>query len=142
MKLLELYQEEPGSSFTNDDVEYDLNKVLQDVDDYPKVMFFVKDLKWVLKYDKADPERIEKANLKTPILVTYFDEKFVVVDGLHRLTKAVQEKDKYIVGKVVPYDILDRDKVVETTPSPINSKSVLPSKPVDQPEVGSFQFNI
>src|ERR1035437_1041422 len=115
MKISELYQEEPGGSFTNDDKEYDLKDAVQDVDDYPKVLFFTKDLRWVLKYDRPDKERVEKANLNSPILVTYYEDKFVVIDGLHRLAKAVKEKEKHIIGKVVPYEILDNDEIIESS---------------------------
>lgn len=112
MKLLELYQEEPGGTFTNDGKEYDLNKVLADVDDLPKVLFFTTDLKWVLEYDKPDLSRVEKAELSAPILVAYYGEKFVVVDGLHRLAKAVTEKKRFMRGVLVPIEILEKDEVL------------------------------
>ena len=112
MNLEELYQEEPGGTFTNDGKEYDLNKVLADVDDLPKVLFFTSDLQWVLKSDKPDPERIAKADLKAPILVAYYGEKFVVIDGLHRLAKAVADKKRFMRGVLVPAEILEKDEAL------------------------------
>lgn len=112
MILSELYQEEPHSTFTNDGKQYDLNKVLADVDDLPKVLFFVNDLKWVLQYDKPDPERMENADPKVPILVAYYGNQFVVVDGLHRLSKAVTEGKQFLRGKLVPQEILEKDQAM------------------------------
>ena len=113
MKLVELYQEEPGGTFTNDGKDYDLNKVLADVDDLPKVLFFVKDLEWVLKYDTPDPGRVGEANTSAPILVAYYEgDKFVVVDGLHRLAKAIEKKIRFLIGRLVPADILEKDEVL------------------------------
>lgn len=105
------YQEEPGGTFTNDDHDYDLNGVLEDVDAFPIVLFFVRDLKWVLAFDTPDPERVHDADLHAPILVTYYGDKLVVVDGLHRLAKAVMDDKKVIRGKFVPSDVLDKNSV-------------------------------
>ena len=112
MNLIELYQEEPGGTFTNDGHDYDLNKVLADVDDLPKVLFFVKDLEWVLKYDTPDPGRVGEANTSSPILVAYYNDQFVVVDGLHRLAKAIEKKLRFLIGKLVPADVLEKDEVL------------------------------
>lgn len=121
MQIVELYQEEPGGTFTNDGREYDLNKVLADVDDFPKVLFFTQDLKWLLdsdesdatvNFDRADIRRIEQADLSTPILVAYYGSRFVVVDGLHRLIKAVRGKKRFMRGVLVPTEVLDRDEVL------------------------------
>jgi hypothetical protein len=123
MKLSELYQEEPNGTFSNDGDEYDLNKVLADVDDLPKVLFFTKDLEWVLNHDKPDPARVDKADLKTPILVTYYGNKLVVIDGLHRLAKAVAEKQRFMRGTLVPQEILEQDKAMKAR---FESRSITP----------------
>lgn len=105
------YQEEPGGTFTNDDHNYDLNGMLEDVDALPTVLFFVRDLTWVLEYDEPNPARVTDADLKAPILVTYYGDRLVVIDGLHRLAKAVDEQKKVIRGKFVPADILEQNEV-------------------------------
>lgn len=112
MILSELYQEEPGSTFASGGKEYDLNKIFTDIDDLPKVLFFTHDLKWVLKYDKPDPNRVQKADLNAPILVAYYENEFLVVDGLHRLSKAVTEKKRFMRGILVPQEILEKNEIM------------------------------
>lgn len=106
MLLDELYQEEPGSSFENDGKEYDINIVFQHMDSKPYSYYKVSDLEWVLKYDTPDPDRVRDADLDVPLLIGYYYNQFVVLDGLHRLTKAVNEGVKFLKGKFVDDDIL------------------------------------
>ena len=64
----------------------------------------VAELKWILEYTEIDEERVEKADLSVPILVLMPSKELprpVVVDGAHRLTKAVRVGDSNILGKLV-----------------------------------------
>lgn len=99
MRFMELYQEEPGSSFTHDSIEYDLNKLLVLTDQSPVAYFLVSDLAWILA--ETDQSRIDSADLSAPILVTEWENKWVVIDGWHRLQKAVSKRVKVLPGKVV-----------------------------------------
>lgn len=108
MLLFELYQEEAGSSFTHNKQEYDLNKLLAITENFRTRQFKVNDLKWILKWCKPDPERVVEANPLVSILVTYSDKKLVVVDGLHRLQKAIDQGLEYIEGKFVYKDVLEK----------------------------------
>lgn len=110
MLLAELYQEHRGSSFTHDGQKYDLNKVLNAVDDTPVDMFKVADLRWILKHTDVDEDRVKKADKSKPVLVTKWRNKLVVVDGAHRLTKAVQSGDTEMRGKIVTSDVLKAAK--------------------------------
>lgn len=102
MILSELYQEEPTGTFTHDGAEYNLNKLFKLVDADPIAYFKVADLAWILKEDK----RTDDADLKTPILVTVWKHKWVVLDGAHRLQKALDQKVEQLPGKIVSHDML------------------------------------
>lgn len=82
-------------SFTHDAQEYDLGKVLTDSTINPVEEIDIEDLKWVLEEDTSwqdDPDRVARADLEAPGLYAPSKEgKTTVVDGLHRLAKAVQE---------------------------------------------------
>jgi len=84
-----MYQEEPGSSFTHDGREYDLNYLLRCSTLFPVVDVLVDDLTWVLEYDSPNIRRLMAADLDAPILVTWWNDKLVVLDGLHRMAKAM-----------------------------------------------------
>lgn len=84
------YREEPGGEFESDGKLYDLNRIFEAVEHEPVQQIAVKELIWVLQYDSPDRRRVERADLSAPILVTRYQGKELVVDGLHRLAKAVQ----------------------------------------------------
>ena len=81
-----------GGSFTHEGTEYDLDHALSLADKQPVTSTRVKDLAWVLRHGKADPERVRRADLSAPLLVSHTsDGRPTVVDGFHRLTKAHNE---------------------------------------------------
>lgn len=81
-----------GGSFTHEGTEYDLDHALSLADKQPVTSTRVKDLAWVLRHGKADPERVRRADLSAPLLVSHTsDGRPTVVDGFHRLTKANNE---------------------------------------------------
>lgn len=106
MKLFELYQEEPTSTVSHDGTEYDLNALFKIVDKDPVAYFNVADLKWILSED-----RTTDADLEAPVLVTIWDHKYVVLDGEHRLRKAVKEKVQQLPGRFVSPDQLKKAKI-------------------------------
>jgi len=105
------YRENPGSSFTHDDKEYDLNKLLKLTQGKDGSNFPIKELKWILKHTKVTKNRVKKADLKYPILIGKMDDKWVVYDGAHRLTKAVEEDRKNIKAIKVSNYILNKCKI-------------------------------
>ena len=111
MLLCELYQEYGRSTFTYDGEEYDLNKLLRRTEDYDVEDVKVSDLKWILEYDKPDPERVKKADLSCPILVTKWKSKLVAVDGLHRTAKAVKEEKETLPAIFVTKADLEKVKL-------------------------------
>ncbi len=111
MLLWELYQEEDDSTVTHNNQLYDLNKLFATTEHFNTRIFNIKDLKWILKYSKPDPERIDDADPSVPIIVAYSNKKLVVIDGLHRLVKAIENGTDTIEGKFVYKDVLEKCKI-------------------------------
>lgn len=104
MKLDEFYQEEPGGSFTHDGVKYLLNPLFKFTESLPVITIPTSRLSWII-----DPEQIEEfkyADTSIPILVVPWKNKLVVIDGFHRLLKAVDENIPYLPAKMVPLHLL------------------------------------
>lgn len=99
------YQEE-NSTFESNGVYYDLNKILQAVADQPIEYIDVTKLKWVLEFDEPQQDRLDKADLATPILVTKYQGRELAVDGLHRIARAVRDKVKQLPYRRVSLDIM------------------------------------
>lgn len=96
-----VYQEPGRSVFTHDGQRYNLNALLQVMQSRPIIDVYVSDLVWILKHDRPNPNRVKKAHLSKPILVTHWNGKLVVVDGLHRLEKARLSGVERLPAKIV-----------------------------------------
>jgi hypothetical protein len=72
------------------------------------VEFPVKDLKWILKWTNVKSSRVKKADKNVPILIGKMGKKWVVYDGAHRLTRAVNDGDETIKAIKVPAYILKK----------------------------------
>lgn len=105
------YQEEEDSSFTHDGKRYNLNCVLRRVQEYPIERIPVQNLRWILAYTPSEflqqpgaAARLARADLTAPILVAVSKEeggRFAVIDGLHRLMKAVKDRVKTLPARRV-----------------------------------------
>jgi len=97
-----------GDTFSHDGNEFDLNKVKAAVKNNPVRTLQVADLKWVLEYADVDTERLKTADIDNPVIATYREGEWVVLDGAHRLTVAVKEKVKELPAKVISKaDLMD-----------------------------------
>jgi hypothetical protein len=106
MRLREFrYSEEPGGTFTHDGKKYLLNPLLSVTRNFPINEFSVDSLKWILDlYD--DGKDVDYADTSVPILIGRWGDKFVVLDGYHRLKKATQQGLEIIPGKFVDDELL------------------------------------
>lgn len=113
MRLVEFYQEEPGGSFTHDGEEYSLNPLLKVTDEYPVKDIPVSDLKWIIdgELTQDDIKRRDDADTDVPILVTKWEDKIAVIDGYHRLLKAVEDGLEKLPAKMVSKQVLDKYKL-------------------------------
>lgn len=96
----QVYQEEAGGTFGSDGKAYDLNRIFRAVAKDPVLTIEVSKLVWVLSFDKTETneKRDRQADLSAPLLVTLHKGKELVVDGGHRLRKAVK-----LGVKTLPY---------------------------------------
>lgn len=114
------YEEE--GSFTHDGKRYSLQEAFRSARTQPTKQIPVDDLKWVLAYDRPDPARLAAADLTAPVLVAPDQRgRPTVVDGLHRLSKAVREGRKTIPAKVLPLEALKTAAASfkDTLPKPV-----------------------
>jgi hypothetical protein len=121
MKKESAYEE--GGSFTHDGQEYSLREAFRTARTKPTEQMAVDKLKWVLQYGQSDPLRVASADLKAPVIVAP-DRKGrpTVVDGHHRLSKAVQQGKKTLPAKVLTLGELKKlaghveDRIAERAP--------------------------
>ena len=108
--FLETYHEK-NSTFSHDGNEYDLNGIFDFIETTPTIKLPISDLDWVLKYTKIYKKRIDKVILKHPIIVTKWKNKWVVIDGVHRLTRLKRKGIENVDVKIFPYLYLDLFKL-------------------------------
>ncbi|MFP5433870.1 MAG: hypothetical protein ACLGIM_12240 [Alphaproteobacteria bacterium] len=106
------YREEPTSTFGSGGDEFNINAILAAVEGDPIRMFRVADLAWLLAHSRPDDQsRVERADLRAPILVCRDGSHLLVVDGLHRLAKAVEMGVQELPGRFVTNDVLAAARV-------------------------------
>lgn len=107
------YREENDSTFTHHGIEYSINKIHEQLENSKAKLQTVKvdDLKWIMKYSKPDTKRVTNANTDTPILFTKENGKYYVIDGLHRLTKAINKGISELTGYLVTQAQLNKAKI-------------------------------
>lgn len=107
---MDTYREGPNSTFTHYGKLYSVDKLLELTQDIPTEKCPVIQLMWILEYDhpltKEREDRIDRADLSIPIRITDSDRAPVVLDGIHRLRKAVRGCDSSIKVKKVSDEIL------------------------------------
>lgn len=88
------YSEGKDSTFTHFGKEYYVDDLLALTKGEKTKWIDVAQLDWIFEYTEPDPERVQKASLHYPIIVTkdFVDgkDRYIVVDGTHRLAKAVK----------------------------------------------------
>lgn len=92
---------EKNGTVTHNSKLYDINKILQIVENKSSKLFPISRLKWILNHTKVWKNRIQKADLKYPIIITKENGKYIVIDGVHRLTKAISLHNKEILAKYI-----------------------------------------
>jgi hypothetical protein len=100
------YQEDGNGTFESDGVHYDLNKILRMSSHQPVREIAVSEIDWVLPHCHPIPERVERADLRAPILVTTYRGRQLVVDGEHRLARAVRDGVKHLPYRRVSGEVM------------------------------------
>jgi hypothetical protein len=121
-KLVKLYMEdsnigmETSWELDDDDIKVTIKDVIKHLkdNDVPIKSVKVSELKPLLidqDYDEENKDRVDSSNLKYPIIVVKSNGKFKsILDGNHRLYKAIKSKLKTIKIQVIDLDS-------KTTPS-------------------------
>lgn len=108
---------EKGGTFTYDKNEYNLETLLRDMHRAPVIEVAVSDLAWMLTESKDtsyDKTRFKNADLSAPILVTCWQDRLAVIDGWHRLQKAVYEGVALLPAKMVTEEMLNKHLILPT----------------------------
>ena len=101
-----------GGSITHDGVEYDFDSVMSIAEKMPTKTCSVDKLSWVLEYDTPNKERLERADITVPLIVTKsVNGKLAAIDGLHRLAKAVRDNVKTLPVKYIKPSELESAKL-------------------------------
>jgi len=101
------------STFTHDNHVYNLDKVRLLVRTQPVLTIPIKDLLWVLKFDKPSESRIKLAKFRHPLLIAKYKGRWTVVDGLHRLEKYRRKGITEIPCKEVTEYMLKKTLIVQ-----------------------------
>lgn len=105
-----IYQEYK-SIVTHNSKNYDLNKIFRIVNNKSTKLFLISKLKWILKYTDSNKTRISKSNIKYPIIIVKENNKYFVIDGIHRLQKAINQNEKLILVKRITQKELNSAKI-------------------------------
>jgi hypothetical protein len=93
-------------TFTHAGKEYDLTKLRHILRGEKATVLKTNLLTWVLQYDRPDEDRVRKARLRWPLLVTKWNGKWTVIDGLHRL-----ERCRRLGVPIVPVKIVTEEQL-------------------------------
>lgn len=102
---LEGYRE-PDSTFSCGGKLYNLTTMLEDTNKLPTIKIPVSKLDWMIEHGDPDEVRVDEADLSAPCLVTHWEGKLAVIDGFHRLTKAVRQGKRELPCKMVSDKIM------------------------------------
>lgn len=107
------YREE--GTFGQNGVKYNLNCILTHVERQKPKPVSISKLDWLLEEapleDTAEHrERVERADISAPILVADYEGKLVVVDGMHRLTKAKKIGISFLPSRFISAKVLEKCK--------------------------------
>jgi predicted esterase YcpF (UPF0227 family) len=99
------------STFIHNDIEYDLNKLFDMTSETKAEKTDIKLLDWVLQYTDIENNRVKKADINIPIIITNSNNKLVVLDGVHRLQKSIDNGNEYILTKFIDEKELEKIEI-------------------------------
>lgn len=111
------YTEGDDSTFTHMGKQYLVDDLISLTNGIAISTLDVSKLDWIFEFATPDEMRIEQASLHYPIIVTkdFVDgkDRYIVIDGLHRLAKAMKMGKKYIRCYIVPKRDMETLKVIK-----------------------------
>lgn len=100
------YSEGPMSLVTHNGILYKLDYMFELSADLPVTLIPLDDLRWQVQNLQADEARVNKTDIKVPIIVTPQNGQYIILDGTHRVLKALKAGEKSVPARVVFADIL------------------------------------
>lgn len=102
------YQEGKSSTFTHLGVTYSVDDLIAisratTPTDKPVRLFT-----WIFEHSLPDQARVDSIADRQPIIVTLWEDKWVVLDGLHRLKRALDNDRKFISVRTVTEKEIER----------------------------------
>ena len=108
---------EKDSTFEANGTVYDLSKIHAAIKGDTSKEIRVSNLSWILKYiESTDKEKVDDADITKPILVTAIDSQEVVVEGLHRLQKAIKTNVLVLPYKRVSSEVMEESVIKPEEP--------------------------
>lgn len=100
------------NTFTHDDQEYDLDYVRKAARNLPRTLAKVEDLKWLLEEcDWTTEDSKRYAYLGRPVFIVKWEDKLVVVDGYHRLHRAVRKGLEHLPAIYITDEIMKKARL-------------------------------
>lgn len=96
-----MYKEGINSTVTHNGNEYLVDDLLLMCNDLSTVHLDISVLSWILDYTTVHNDRVHNSNLDYPIIVFEDDLCYYVLDGVHRLTKAINCNCTTIKCKII-----------------------------------------
>lgn len=110
------YKEGPESLFTHEGLVYRVDDLLKLTKNLPVQDFPLERLVWMVDESATNKARVKAADLKYPVIVTeYAKDKFVTLDGFHRVTKAAEAGQTEIKAILVDQSVIKRLPVLGNT---------------------------
>ncbi|QVW56153.1 hypothetical protein pEaSNUABM6_00009 [Erwinia phage pEa_SNUABM_6] len=95
------YHEGPESTVTHRSHEYSVDALLDIAERHSLVQIPVSRIEWILNETTLEDERVKSADTDYPIIVLHEGSLYIVLDGAHRLAKAVAEGKDTIAAKIL-----------------------------------------
>lgn len=57
---------------------------------------------------KGHQKKVQDADLRHPLIITRYNDRFVILDGVHRLVKAYAQGSTKVNAKVIPYEYIEK----------------------------------
>ncbi len=113
--LDEVYNEGNSSTIAHEGKVYRVDDLLKLCSDKRAVKIPLHRVAWILKFDPPHKARVESANLRTPIIVLHDGSRYVTLDGLHRIARALAHRIYTLPAKVLSQAELDSVKTVSNS---------------------------
>ena len=106
--ILERYNEGTDSTFTHNGILYSVDSAIEQTKKQKAKDINIEDLSWILDHTNIDPARVDIVDINIPIIITEYNNTYYVLDGVHRLSKAIDENKKTIKAFTLTTDQLKK----------------------------------